>query len=213
MIVPIGHENMSARRWPIITLALILVNLLIFASTHRTVDQQDSQLWKVNERILILAATHPNLILAPKAREFVDGVRSQFPDDWAQLQDPKSEITDEWASRIRQIDDSTALQAEMDSLGAQYSRLTASSITERYAFVPANSKPITYLTSTFLHANWWPCARQYVVLVAGRICTGGCLGPTGFTSSSTSQRAQWHASSTFGQAPEALCIQWERREP
>jgi membrane associated rhomboid family serine protease len=43
----------------------------------------------------------------------------------------------------------------MDSLGTQYSQLTASSITERYAFVPANSKPITYLTSTFLHADWW----------------------------------------------------------
>jgi hypothetical protein len=30
MIIPIQHENMSARRWPIITLALILVNLLMF---------------------------------------------------------------------------------------------------------------------------------------------------------------------------------------
>ena len=155
MIIPIQHENMSARRWPIITLALILVNLLIFAATHRTVDQQDSQLWKVKERILILAATHPNLILGPKAREFVDGVRSQFPDDWAELQNPKSEITDEWAFRIRQIDDSTALQAEMDSLGSQYSQLTASSITERYAFSPSQRNPITYLTSTFLHADWW----------------------------------------------------------
>ena len=37
MLVPIGHENMSARRWPIITIGLILVNLLIFAdySSHR----------------------------------------------------------------------------------------------------------------------------------------------------------------------------------
>ena len=58
--------------------ALILVNLLIFAGTHRLVDQQDSQLWKVEEHILILAATHPNLVLAPKAREFVDGFRASF---------------------------------------------------------------------------------------------------------------------------------------
>ena len=54
MLVPIGHEDMSARRWPVITIGLILVNLLIFAGTHRTVDQQDSQLWKVRR-----AHSHP----------------------------------------------------------------------------------------------------------------------------------------------------------
>ena len=70
MLVPIGHGNMSARRWPVITIGLILVNLLIFAGTHRTVDQQDSQLWQVEKHILILAATYRNLVLAPKAREF-----------------------------------------------------------------------------------------------------------------------------------------------
>ena len=155
MLVPIGHENMSARRWPVITIGLMFVNLLIFATTHRTVDQQDSQLWKVKEHILILAATHPNLVLTPEAREFVDGFQRQFPDDWTELQNPNSEATDEWDARTRLIRDPVELQEEMDSLGGQYSHLTASSITERYAFVPAHAKPITYITSTFLHVDWW----------------------------------------------------------
>ena len=68
MLVPIGHEDMSARRWPVITIGLILANLLIFAGTHRTVDQQDSQLWKVEEHILILAATHPDLRPCPQVQ-------------------------------------------------------------------------------------------------------------------------------------------------
>ena len=136
-------------------LALILVNLLIFAGTHRTVDQQDSQLWKVEEHILILAATHPNLVLTPEAREFVDGFQSQFPDHWAELQNPNSDAVDEWDARTRLIDDPAELQEEMDSLGDQYSQLTASSITERYAFIPAHPRPITYITSTFLHVDWW----------------------------------------------------------
>jgi membrane associated rhomboid family serine protease len=155
VLIPIQHENMSARRWPIVTLALILVNLLIFAGTHRTVDQQDSQLLKVQEHILILAATHPNLVLAPKAKEFVDGFQSQFPDDWAEMQNPNSDAVDEWDARTRLIEDPAELQEEMDSLGDQYARLTASSITERYAFMPAHPKPITYVTSTFLHIDWW----------------------------------------------------------
>lgn len=155
MLIPIGHENMSARRWPVITLALILVNLVIFAATHRTVDQQDLQLCRVQKHILILAATHPGLLLAPEVREWVSVYQSQFPDDWAELKDPNSEADDELYARIRQIDDPAALQAEMDSLEVEYSELAAFSITERYAFAHAHPKPISYLTSTFLHANWW----------------------------------------------------------
>ena len=74
----IQHENISARRWPIVTLALILVNLVIFAATHRVVGEQDSRLWEVREHILIRAATHPSLLVAPDARAFVTGVLSQF---------------------------------------------------------------------------------------------------------------------------------------
>lgn len=146
---------MSARRWPIVTLALILANVLIFATTHRAVDRQDSGLWRVRKHVLILAATHPNLLIGPDLREFVDGFESQFPEDWAELQSPKSGADDDWYIRIQQIDDPAALQTEMDSLAADYSRLTTSSITERYAFAPAHPKPITYLTSAFLHADWW----------------------------------------------------------
>ncbi len=155
MLVPIGHEDMSARRWPVITIGLILANLLIFAGTHRTVDQQDSQLWKVEEHILILAATHPDLLLAPKSRELVDGFQSQFPRHWAEMQNPNSDAVDEWDARTRLIQDPEELQDEMDSLEDQYSQLTASSITERYAFMPAHPKPITYITATFLHLDWW----------------------------------------------------------
>jgi len=143
MLVPIGHEDMSARRWPVITIGLILVNLLIFAGTHRTVDQQDSQLWKVKEHILILAAMHPKLVLTPEVREFVADVQSQFPDRWVELQKPNFEAIDDWDARTRRLDDPAELQGEMDSLGDQYSQLTASSITERYAFRPAHPKAIT----------------------------------------------------------------------
>jgi membrane associated rhomboid family serine protease len=146
---------MSARRWPIITFGLILVNLAIFVASHRIVDQQDSQLWEVREHIVLLAATHPSLHLTPQSAEFLADFQSEFPDDWAETQTPKPDAIDEWDARIRQISDPTALQEEMDSLGAQYSQLAAASIKERYAFVSAHHKPITYLTSTFLHVDWW----------------------------------------------------------
>jgi membrane associated rhomboid family serine protease len=154
MLVPIGHENMSARRWPVITIGLILVNLLIFASTHRTEDQQDSQLWKVEKHILILAATHPNLVLTHEVRKFVTGFQAEFPDVWAELQNPNSDALDEWDARTRLIQDPVELQEEMDSLGDQYSQLAAASITERYAFIPAHPSLVAYVSSNFLHGGW-----------------------------------------------------------
>jgi membrane associated rhomboid family serine protease len=85
----------------------------------------------------------------------VDGYQTQFPRYWAEMQNPNSDAVDEWDARTRLIEDPVELQEEMDSLGDQYSQLTASSITEGYAFIPAHPKPITYITSTFLHVDWW----------------------------------------------------------
>ena len=155
MIIPIRHDKMSARRWPIVTLALIVVNLAIFASTHRLVDRQDSELWTVREHILILSATHPDLVLPPDISGFVSGFQKEFSNHWAEFQNHDFDTPDEWDARIRWMNNLEDLQAEMNSLGKSNSKLAAASITEQYSFVPARSKPITYLTSTFLHADWW----------------------------------------------------------
>ena len=33
MLIPIRHENMEARRWPVITIALLVMNVVIFLAT------------------------------------------------------------------------------------------------------------------------------------------------------------------------------------
>jgi membrane associated rhomboid family serine protease len=52
------------------------------------------------------------------------------------------------------VDDREQLQTDMDSIAAEYAKLTASSIAERFAFIPAHPRPIAYLSSTFLHGGW-----------------------------------------------------------
>jgi membrane associated rhomboid family serine protease len=155
VLIPVQHENMSARRWPVVTIGLILVNLAVFLATHWNMEKQGSQLWRVREHILLLVATHPNLALTPEVRQFVADFRSQYPDEWTEMQDPNSDVLDDWDARLRGLDDPAELQAEMDSLASQYSQLMASSIDQRYAFIPAHPKAIAYLTSTFLHGGWW----------------------------------------------------------
>ena len=155
MLIPIQHENMSARRWQVITLGLILLNLAIFLGTHWVIEAQASRLWQVREHILALAAMHPQLLLTPEVQEWVADFRNHDPDDWAEMQNPNYEVIDEWDARMRRLDDPAALQAEMDSLAGQYSQLMASFIEQRYGFIPAHPRPTAFLTSTFLHVDWW----------------------------------------------------------
>jgi membrane associated rhomboid family serine protease len=154
MLFPIKHENMTARRWPVITLGLIVLNFLIFLGTHRTMEIQEAPLTSVKMHILILAARHPDLNISSKAQQFVADFQADDPADWAEMQTPDYKAIDDWDAQVRNVDDREQLQTEMDSIAAEYANLTASSIAERFAFIPAHPRPIAYLSSTFLHGGW-----------------------------------------------------------
>ena len=44
MLIPIKHENMTARRWPVVTLALIAINVAVFLFTLSAIDDEAPQL-------------------------------------------------------------------------------------------------------------------------------------------------------------------------
>jgi len=154
MLIPIRHENMAARRWPVVTLALIAINIIVFLATHDTLTRQAPELGRVKVHILILAATHPELTLTPEEQQLVSGFKDHNPGEWAKVQDPNHKIIDAWDARIRLVDESYELQQEMDSLSEQYAKLSTTSLAEQYAFVPAHPTAISYLTANFLHGGW-----------------------------------------------------------
>jgi Rhomboid family len=152
MLIPIGHENMEARRWPVITIGLIVLNTVILPITHGTMEQQSPELGSTKAHIILLAGMHPELNMPAEARQLVDDFKAENPPEWVQVQSPTRNLIDGWDARIRLMEDPAALQA--DSLGAKYSELSASSLQEKYAFVPAHPRAITYLTANFLHGGW-----------------------------------------------------------
>jgi membrane associated rhomboid family serine protease len=154
MLIPIRHENMSARRWPVVTLALIAINTIVFLATHDALTHQAPELGKVKAHILILAATHPELNLKPEAQQLVTNFKTRYPTEWLKIQDPSHKIIDAWDARMRLVDDPEQLQQEMDSLAQQLIELRTSSLLEQYAFVPAHPTSISYLTANFLHGGW-----------------------------------------------------------
>src|ERR1022692_4134226 len=154
MLIPIRHENMEARRWPVVTLTLIAINVAVFLFTMSAIDNEAPQLGEVKSHILILAALHPELKMQPESQHLVDGFKQSHPGQWKQVQNPNRDIIDAYDAKIRMSEDASRLQDEMDSLNAQFVKLSSSSITEQYAFVPAHPRPISYLTANFLHGGW-----------------------------------------------------------
>jgi hypothetical protein len=155
MLIPLRHENMEGRRWPVVTFALIALNVLIFLGTHWKIEAQEPQRRDVRMHVLVLAASHPELKVPEDVERFVDEVKSKTPEAlWQQLSSRKRKPEDGWDAQIRQVDDPEQLQAEMDTLAQRFAEVQKNSFLENYAFVPAHPKPISYLTSMFLHTGW-----------------------------------------------------------
>jgi len=153
-MIPIRHDNMSARRWPVVTLALIAINVVVFLFTTSAMDEQAPQLGEVKSHILILAALHPDLKMQPESQRLVDGFKQSHPEQWKEVQDPYRDVINPYDAKIKMTEDPSNLQGEMDSLNAQLVKLSKTSITEQYAFIPAHPTPISYLTANFLHGGW-----------------------------------------------------------
>lgn len=154
MLIPIRHEGMQARRWPIITFALIGLNVVCFLFTYPSIQSEAPRLGELKAHILLMAASHPELTLQPEAQRLVDDLKQRNPEVWAEAQNPSRDVADGFDAQMRLQDDESQLQSQLDSLTEQYVQLKSSSLTQQYAFVPAHPKPISYLTANFLHGGW-----------------------------------------------------------
>jgi membrane associated rhomboid family serine protease len=154
MLIPIKHENMEARRWPVITFALIALNVVIFVVTNGMMQEQSPKLAEVKAHILMMAAAHPEVTMPQTEQEFVDNFKKKHPQTWEEARHPNREIADAWDARMRMMEEPEQFQAEMNSLASQYEELNKNSILTNYAFVPAHPTAISYLTANFLHGGW-----------------------------------------------------------
>ncbi len=154
MLIPIKHENMEARRWPVITIALIVLNTIVFLISSGAMEKESPELGTVKAHIILLAGAHPELKMTDEAQQLVEAFKKDDPTDWAEVQSPTRHLIDAWDAKMRLMEEPAQLQGEMDSLTSRYSELETSSVTEQYAFVPAHPRALSYLTANFLHGGW-----------------------------------------------------------
>ncbi len=154
MLIPLRHENMEGRRWPVISIAIIAINILAFLGTHWQIEAQNPKRSEVRAHILLLAAMHPELSMNSEAQEFVTRFQKESPAVWSRVTSQNRDVVDAWDAKMRLIEDPAELQRQMDSLEQQFAELEHNSILERYAFIPAHPQPISYITANFLHGGW-----------------------------------------------------------
>ena len=154
MLIPIGHENLRGRRWPYISIAIIALNVVVFLGTHWTIEAESSQANEVESHLLMLWGAHPELKMTDEAQRFVQSFEKEHPNQAARLKAPSRDLEDTWDAHMRLMDDPADLQAEMDTLCQQYADEMHSSLLHNFAYVPADPRFISYLTSMFLHGGW-----------------------------------------------------------
>jgi len=154
MLIPLRHENMQGRRWPVITFGIIALNVIVFLGTHSTIDKQGPELGEVKIHLVLLAASHPELKIPEKAQEFITYVQTKNVPFWKEAQRQGRDVYDTWDAKIRISDDEDALQQEMDSLGDKYAELNSASLLSKYAYIPAHPTLLSLITANFLHGGW-----------------------------------------------------------
>ncbi len=157
ILIPLRHESMQGRRWPIVTFTLIALNIIVFLATHWTIEAQDAQIpqrAEVRKHLVYLAAMHPELKIGEEERKFVEPIATKYPADWKELSSPDRKPEDAWDANIRQVEEPAELQAEMDRLSQQFEDFENNTLLARYGFVPAHHTAISYITANFLHGGW-----------------------------------------------------------
>jgi membrane associated rhomboid family serine protease len=161
MLIPLKHENMQGRRWPVITFGIIALNVIVFLGTNGTINKQDPELHDVQVHLLILAGMHPEAKVTGKAQDFIADVRSKDPDRWKAAQNQNRPVYDGWDARMRMMADEhpEAVQGEMDSLCSRYEELApaalvTAALVNKYAYIPAHPTVLSLITANFLHGGW-----------------------------------------------------------
>jgi hypothetical protein len=111
VLIPLRHENMSGRRWPIITFALIGLNVAIFLFTHWKIEDEQPKRAETRLHLLILAATHPELKTTPESSEFIEHVKKASGPSWDRIASSSRSLQDPWDAQLRLQDDPAILQS------------------------------------------------------------------------------------------------------
>lgn len=135
IIVPLGHERSIARRWPWVTTAILLLNVVVFMALLGPDRRAEQELRARLFQTLEYYSEHPGLEPPPALLELVPDVRRLVPAEAsAEPADPEA-------------------QAELDGYVQQLTEARAQLSVARYGYHESRDAWPGLLTHQFLHAG------------------------------------------------------------
>lgn len=169
----VGRTQDSVQSWPVVTIVLIAISVILFLITHRTLDEQRARIAEVKTHILMLAAAHSGVDTPPDVRVFISDFSEQNAESWRRLQQPERPAADDWDGRTQGITNDATLQQEMDLLVDQYQGLQDTAV-NKYVFTPSAPAALAYITAGFLHSSWKTLlGAMLMLLLAGWVLEDG----------------------------------------
>lgn len=154
MLFPISHERMKTRRWPVVTIAIVVFTLLVHGVVmFVTPAAERAVVTKVVEADL-LRREQPSLGICPPLAPFVGT-------DFADLEAATERLKDMQA-RLEGRSTREATEAEHEAKRARYETLCSelgdaleALPAQRFGFVPAKKNVLGLVTAVFLHGSVW----------------------------------------------------------
>ncbi len=148
MIIPLGHEQTAVRRLPWVSFSLMILCTLVLAfAQNAKVTEEDVD--RAVEKVVKYYAHHPYLTLDPElAKQLGLGSEQQM-----------TAVLDQMVSMLQAQaptpEDQAEQQAELDRL-MEVVKSTANALpVQRLGLVPADRRPLTFLSYMFMHAGFF----------------------------------------------------------
>lgn len=137
MILPITHEDMQARRWPVVTVAIIVASIACFAMQLAGRGADDTELMRSADRLADYWQAHPYLVMHAPCDRLLRHPHAKR----AALDDPPPDS------------EAAAEQAQLDALCADVEHALYARPEGRFGWVPARRNWTGLLTHQFLHGG------------------------------------------------------------
>jgi membrane associated rhomboid family serine protease len=150
MLLPLGHEQTTVRRWPLVGIVLLLLNVAAFLGQRSADRPYELRLEAAADALGSFLGDHPHVELGDELRRVLDwGDQLERIDrELAERRRSKSEPSPEVRRRE---------QAELDRLGQAYidARAARPAYVERFAWDPDRQTVTGLFGHIFLHGDWW----------------------------------------------------------
>lgn len=135
VLIPIGHEGESLRRWPVVTLTIIALCCLAFVATSYGPQEDDELTWATFSEAADYYIEHPELAAHPLLEDWC----------WYYLD---VEVEDAEPTPLQR-----ERQAQLDALTERWLEALRAGPSGQYGWIPGESSISRIVTATFIHGD------------------------------------------------------------